>query len=557
MLALALTLALVGLSLTAVGASANANASAATTRASIVRRHDRALSALRRLVRGEGRSRAHESIVGGEATSIYQLPWQVAVFAVYEVEEGLFEQLCGGSIVRDYSHVLTAGHCLYGEADGQKLAPEDFLVAAGVSNLAEIGEGPTSQVRFVSGVRAHPYYDHAAGPGTPDDVGELELESPLAPSAAVSPAALASSSLPPSEGTGVVSSGFGEQLAEPDVMDGYLYSLGLVVLSSWSCGGEGNALFVCASTPAGTACNGDSGGGLLEGSLLIGVDDTGTIVNGHRCLPGSEDGFANVTAPEIRDFVEGSEAPPRAPRGGGGVVIRGVIRADQPLTCEPGYWTNSPTFIYAFVDSADNHVLHAGGSSLYPLTNADVGRTIFCEVCATNSGGTGTTRTGALPAIEPATSAAPAAAPAMAPAASGVAGVLGEKAQRASPARIAALLRKALLPTGTSAKIARLARAGGYTLTFAAPEAGTVIVKWYRSGASTAMVSGGAAKRSLVATGRRTFSRAGAGRVVVKLTPAGRRWLRGKRRAALVADGSFTTPGAAPVSVSRGFVLSH
>jgi Trypsin len=559
----ALVSALVTLSAPAASASANVpgaqpNVPIAQRNGSIglsaTQRRAHTLAALRRFANQMHSRRAHASVVGGTPTAIEQVPWQVAMLAVFEFEGEEFIELCGGSIVRDDSHVLTAGHCVYNPFTGALLAPEDIAVAAGVSDLEEVDETPTSESRLVSGVRAHPYFDYEAGAGTPDDVAELELESPLIASAAVSPVALPTSSAPPAEGTGAVFSGFGEQDGETGELNGLLYSLGVSVGYSRTCGGEGDALFVCASAPTGSACSGDSGGGLLGGSQLIGVVDTVAIVGGRVCVPGATNGFANVTAPEILDFVDGSEAPPHAPQGGG-AVISGVLRPGYSLTCAPGSWSGAPAFTFTFVDSAAGAVLQRGPSTAYALTSADVGRTILCEVQATNAGGTGIGRTPALPAIEAgatSSSAPVTGSPAGAAPVTSEAGGLGTKAQMISSAEIAALLRKAIVPTGKGAKIASLAKVGAYTLTFAAPEAGTVSVAWYRGDGSAASVG---SKRSLIATGRGTFSKAGSGRVVVKLTPAGRRWLKGRRRGAVIADGSFTTPDGPPVTVSKGFVL--
>jgi hypothetical protein len=110
-------------------------------------------------------------------------------------------------------------------------------------------------------------------------------------------------------------------------------------------GGEVDAVFLCASTPTGAGCNGDSGSGLTYGSIpvLVGIMDTGEIVSGEPCSGGSDNGFVNVAAPEIREFIEGSENPPIAPRGGG-VTIHAVPKVGDMATCESGSWSGSPTF---------------------------------------------------------------------------------------------------------------------------------------------------------------------------------------------------------------------
>ena len=82
------------------------------------------------------------------------------------------------------------------------------------------------------------------------------------------------------------------------------------------------------------------------------------------------------------------------------MILRGEPSVGESLTCEPGSWTNGPTFTYAFIDSADGQVLQEGPLSTYALSTADMGRTILCEVQATNAGGTGVGRSPALSAIQ-------------------------------------------------------------------------------------------------------------------------------------------------------------
>ena len=72
----------------------------------------------------------------------------------------------------------------------------------------------------------------------------------------------------------------------------------------------------------------------------------------------------------------------------------------ETLSCEPGGWSNSPTFTYVFIDSNDGEVLQQGPSPTYTLTKADIGRSILCEVLAANAGGTGVGRTLALGVVQ-------------------------------------------------------------------------------------------------------------------------------------------------------------
>jgi hypothetical protein len=272
-------------------------------------------------------------------------------------------------------------------------------------------------------------------------------------------------------------------------------------------------------------------------------------------------GFVNLAAPEIRSFVDGSEQPPpRAPRGGGGLVIHGVIVAGHTLTCEPGAWSDNPTFTYVFINSVNEEVLQRGASTTYGLSAADVGRTIRCLLEASNAGGTGIERTFALPPIKPAPPPPPPPLPAPAlpappsslPPASG--GVLGSSAASVGTVQIEALLKRELTPTGKAAKIAALLKAGGLTIVFKALEAGTAVINWYQvpPGAKLAR-----AKPVLVASGKATFEAAGTLKIKMKLTSAGKRLLGRVRSLKLTAKGIFTPSGEPPVSATKVFVLKR
>lgn len=340
---------------------------------------------------------ARAAIVGGSQISIEQAPWQVVVVAFLSTEEAL---LCGGSIL-DESHVLTAGHCMFNPNTRARVPAEQILVIAGTSDI-EVIEAE-EQLSFTSAVRVHPYYsyDPEATQATADDVAVVELEKPLVYKSTAKPIEPVPAGGPYMEaGTAVRLTGFGAQ--SPTELNGRLYAISMTLGFSRQCGDEADALFLCANTPGGSVCLGDSGSGLtLPGSpaQLIGVADTVQVIEGQPCRDGAEGGFANVAAPEIHDFIEGDEAPPRAPRGGG-AVIRGITTVGYSLTCEPGSWSNSPTFTYMFINSSSGQILQQGASPTYPLSTVDVGRTILCEVHAANSGGTGVGRTPALPAIK-------------------------------------------------------------------------------------------------------------------------------------------------------------
>lgn len=523
-------------------------------------------------------ARAHAAVVGGVQRSIEEFPWQVVIFAEFEFEGEEWLTLCGGSIV-EMSYVVTAAHCTYDPFTQARLPADSFVVLAGVSSLSseEIEHSATAEASFVSGVRRHPDFDFAAGPGTPDDVAVLDLEKALVPSAGVRAVTLPSSPVPPTEGTAATFSGFGAENTTDSELNGSLYSLTTTLTSARRCGGEAEAVFICASAPAGTACHGDSGGGLVESlngtPTLIGVVDTIQASKEQECPAGALDGFANVTAPEIRDFIEGTEDPPLAPRGGG-VSMHGVFTVGHEVTCEPGSWRNNPTFTYAFVDGAGEQVLQKGASPNLMLAAADAGQTISCHLEATNPGGTARVRTEDSTPVKAApssgnngggnggadddnnsgTSTAPAVTPGPGTGESAHGGVLGYHAGHIGAAEIAALLRKEIVPREGFARISALLAVPRYTLAFRALEAGGAVVKWY------AMPSGGSTRKGrgkpvLIATGRAVFAKAGTTKLAIEMTAAGRRLLRSSRSLRCTAEGTFTPHDGGPVVAARSFAL--
>lgn len=347
---------------------------------------------------------AHSSIAGGELVGISSAPWQVEIFAELSKEKVI---ACGGAVLGP-THVVTAAHCVYDPETGMPFPASAFVIVAGIASVTaeEIKNNPAAQARFVANVRVHPNFSYASGPGAPDDVAVLALASPLSVDSTVRSIALAEAGASLVEGAGATLAGFGEQHYGVE-SDHELYSLSMTAGFAGACGGEADAVFVCASSQAGSGCSGDSGSALISGSpaVLVGVMDTVEEVSGQYCWAGSMNGFVNTSAPEIRDFIEGSEAPPKAPRGGMGIAFAGEgkegerAKVGAPFTCEPGSWSGSPTITYAFVDSANGIVLQSGSSSTYTPTADDVGRQIYCEVIASNAGGTGVVRTATAHAV--------------------------------------------------------------------------------------------------------------------------------------------------------------
>lgn len=354
--------------------------------------------------RDTGSPRARAAIVNGTQIAITEAPWTVHVESFTKIDNRNVALFCGGSIL-GAARILTAAHCVFNEETSKQIPDDQIVITAGVSDFLSMEPEPGLQESLVSKTLVHPYfhYDPNATRAIPDDVAVLEAEEPFTLNASAEKIEPLADGTALSEGTTMDLAGYGQEKVEPHYeLDGNLWALHTTLDFSRECGGENDALFLCSSTPSGSLCLGDSGSGLTyPGSpdRLAGVADTVQVIEGVPCRDGAGNGFANLAAPEIWEFVfDGIANPHRAPRGGG-AAIRGITAVGQTLTCKPGNWTEAPTFTYAFIDGATGQVLQRGASTTYVVTSADIGQPILCEVFAANAGGTGMGRTEALPAI--------------------------------------------------------------------------------------------------------------------------------------------------------------
>jgi hypothetical protein len=144
-------------------------------------------------------------------------------------------------------------------------------------------------------------------------------------------------------------------------------------------------------------CFGDSGGPLTLGGRQVGVAS-------YAPLPGcglGPTGFADVTAPEVRAFIDGAAQIPVAPRQSAPAVLYAAIPPvhGSPMTCAPGTWAGAPAFTFAFVDDVSGQALQTGRSTVFVPRVAQRGATIACVVLAANAGGTSSSRSGTAPAV--------------------------------------------------------------------------------------------------------------------------------------------------------------
>jgi hypothetical protein len=340
---------------------------------------------------------AATTVVGGTPIRVQAAPWSVFV----EVNVGSARDICTGSVV-DASHVVTAAHCLFGSG-GARVPAAAVSVRAGVSNFSTPLASDREQDRAVSTVRVHPAYVWTGRPA-PDDVAVLALSSPLRLGGlAVRAVALPTSGSRFPAGAAVGLAGFGRQhptTASTGPLDWMTATVGVQGECGAASGGliENNAILLCASSRAGAVCSGDSGSGLVTTGgtpTLVGVASAASTA----CRPGSQSLFTYTGAAEILRFIRGDNRPPTAPRQGGRTWVdlrwRPPLVAGDAVSCTTGGWDGQPSFSYSFVRAQGGKVLQSGPRATYVVPAAAVGTAIFCEVAASNSGGTTLERTGA------------------------------------------------------------------------------------------------------------------------------------------------------------------
>lgn len=329
-------------------------------------------------------------IIGGTVASIRDVPWQVSLSSRGGIDGG-FD--CGGAIL-DASTIVTAAHCVDGVALGADPTDGGLGVTAGRSDLTKPTAGDVFQHRTVVDARIHPAW-------TPDEVrtsGDLaivELDVPLV----LDDAAVAAVALPPDAplgedpamvGVAAIASGYGRQ-SPALVSTGALFKLSTSVVAPGVCGGVDNAAALCARTPSGAACSGDSGGPLVSQTtppLLIGIVSNGPV----GCPAGEGESYVNLATPENRRFLAGDAHPPIAPRRTSDLVFGPVggtaVLVGHPVVCSAAF-TGGAAVRWTIADNAGNTlaVVRGGTGATYWPTDADLGRTLSCQVNASNAGG--------------------------------------------------------------------------------------------------------------------------------------------------------------------------
>jgi hypothetical protein len=124
-----------------------------------------------------------------------------------------------------------------------------------------------------------------------------------------------------------------------------------------------------------------------------------------------------------------------------------------------------------------------------------------------------------------------------------------------SVAQLKAMLSRQLVPAGTGARIGALLKSGGYTFSFNAPEAGSLVIQWYEVPKGAKLAKKVKAKAILIASGKLAFLGAGTGKVTIRLTSQGKRLLKHAKRIRLEAKGAFVPSNAAAVRDTTEFLV--
>ncbi len=344
-------------------------------------------------------------IVGGSAVPITDHPWQVAVLVD---DSGGFSQFCGGAIL-DATHVVTAGHCT--DLGWGPLLPEEVRVLAGNAEWPVVV--PEEQYVGVSAIT--PIAAYVTRLEYENDAAILTLDTPLtfgAPN--VKPVVLTGSAVtdvvPP--GTLLTVSGWGYTNPSGGETD-LLQAVQVKAVSDAACAGffaPGEitaATMLCAGDVGRDSCSGDSGGPLTrEDATLVGLVSFGPFPCADADgAPGVYTELANAT---INAQVRFAGYDPPVLQGGSGVTLTGTPREGQPLTCQPGSWTDLPALDYRFEDAAGAQLRGWGVSSGFTPGAAVVGRQVVCVTRARAATGAGAARSAPSAPVAPAVPIVPA-----------------------------------------------------------------------------------------------------------------------------------------------------
>ncbi|UXI21141.1 surfeit 1 [Sarcoptes scabiei] len=220
-----------------------------------------------------------DRIIGGENAAVDEAPFLAQLFRRFFYQNRF---LCGGSLITPRT-VLTAAHCVS--------LFYNYRVRYG-SNSRLWSPFPDNEVKSM---RPHPKFNLRT---VSNDVALFILKNPMPPSANVQTIELETDSF--DETTNATLYGFGLTKGTNKEPSNRLKKTTLKVLDNDECAEFISKLHIekhpgmfCAAAPERSACNGDSGGPLIntENRKQIGIVSFGT----RYCPPGSVNVYTNVT----------------------------------------------------------------------------------------------------------------------------------------------------------------------------------------------------------------------------------------------------------------------
>ena len=132
---------------------------------------------------------------------------------------------------------------------------------------------------------------------------------------------------------------------------------------------------------------------------------------------------------------------------------------------------------------------------------------------------------------------------------------VSSSAARPTRAQFSASLRSQLIPKGSAARLARLAKRGSYSYLFRSLAAGKLTIGWYflPKGAHLSR----RVKPVLFASAQLVFNRGEGRHLMIRLTKQGRRLIGRRTSLKLSAKGSFTPSGEKPLVAIAAFTLKR
>ena len=288
-------------------------------------------------------------------------------------------------------------------------------------------------------------------------------------------------------------------------------------------------------------------GGATGATYIVTAADVGHTI---RVVDTATNGAGTASGTSAATAVV--PAPAAAPTVTTGPSISGTTTVGQQLTANAGTWTGSPSFAYQWqqCDGSGGSCVDISGAlgTTYTLASGDQGHTIRVKVTATNGVGSVT-----------ATSAQTAAIAAASSGGGGGGGGGGGSGGGLTAAQIRAKMVGQIAPKGSAAKIGELLKKSGYNLSFTAPVAGTVTIRWYHLPAGSRLLASTGAKPKpiLVASGKRPYSKAGKATIKVKLTAAARKLMRKAKSLKITGTATLTRSGKPKVTATKAFTLKR